>query len=123
MPSTPAYGTFLFSLLIYAFILSFATEIDRFIPCIDRINVVGSIIIMIMFIAMYGGEIKSFSETTFERRRLVAAAVNQNLSEVIVPRYSESLNKSRYLLSYLNDQKQYDTDYYIYYYGVRMIIK
>lgn len=123
-PATPAYGTFLFSLLIYAFILSFATEIGRFIPCIDRINVVGSIIIVIMFIAMYGGEIKSFSETTLERRRLVAEAVDLNLSEVIVPRYSESLNRSRYLLSYLNDQKQYDTDYYIYYYGgVRLVIK
>ncbi len=123
MPSCPLYGTFLFSLLVYAFLVSFSKEVENIIPRFNYVNIVGSICVVVFFIVTCSEEVRSFAGTTFERRRLVKEAVALNLTEVEVPRYNDSLNNGRYLLSYLNNQAEYDLDYYIDYYGVRLIIK
>ena len=101
--------------------LSICRKINDYI----RFNNVKNTIVIIMvtlFCFFNAQEIYSYSKTSFERRSLVAEAIEQSRSEVVVPRFDDNLSKARYLLSYLNDQKQYDTDHYRSFYGIRLVI-
>lgn len=84
--------------------------------------VVCTIVIMLLFVKSNVREVYHYSRVSIERRNLARSAVQEGQSEVAVPYFDSDLSTDRYLLSYLNDQNQYNTNYYIAYYGTRLVL-
>lgn len=123
-PRTAPYGLGLWILIVYTIFLKPISEINFFKDLKSRntISTVCTVAIMLLFIGANAKEVWYYSRVSIERRALVKEAVETKMSEVEVPLFDGDLSPDRYLLSYLNNQKQYDTEYYIRYYGTRLVV-
>ena len=120
----PYYGMDFWILIVYAILLRFIVELSLIIDKakIDILATACAGITILCFIGMYSKELRLYSSVSLQRRILAKEAVENNIEQVEVPRFEDSLLGDRYS-SDLNDQKQYNTAYYVAYYGTRLIIK
>lgn len=119
------YGLDLWILIVYIILLRMTKEISADRNTIDKrqpVWVVCTIVIMLLFVKSNVREVYHYSRVSIERRNLARSAVQEGQSEVAVPYFDSDLSTDRYLLSYLNDQNQYNTNYYIAYYGTRLVL-
>lgn len=64
----------------------------------------------------------SYTTAAIERQQLIETALEQHQSEVIVPRYPESASHPLIYLGFLNEQRPYDREFVIEYWGTHIII-
>ena len=75
---------------------------------------------MLSFISLNFSEINRYNEISYIRLQCAIYATKHNYDSIKVPLYDTSLSSDRYAIDYLNNQKQFDTDYVIKYYGTRL---
>ena len=121
-PQQPIYGEDLWILMVYSLLLSFAVKNSKYISVSNKSKVILTVIILIMFCIANFDELYSYCRVSYRRREIVNQAVMDGSNEVVVPKYEYFLTNYRYPVGDLNDQSQYNTTYYIKYYGVRLIV-
>lgn len=123
-PRTPSYGMELYVLLFYISIISYIHKCfsSSYIKSHDKVYILLPFVLIIALLIIHTNEIKSYYEVRQERIHIVQEAEKNNLPEVVIPCYPLSANTERFLLYYLNSQYQYDSNYYIAYYGRRLVI-
>ncbi len=120
----PAYGMG-FCVMLYYMIVIRALSDFPFFKTVENCTILGPTVALAtfcLFIFFNAREIVDYSRISIERRRLAQEAVQGSLDQIEVPRFGDDLSAKRYFLQYLNDQDEYDLDYYIGYYGTRLII-
>lgn len=124
-PQCPPYGMDMWIIMIYSILFIFVGRLEEYIPDMLRLKLITvcTLFFMVWFSIHHIEDIYAYSQVSIERRMKVKAAVEAGEVEVIVPRFDDSLSSNLYYLGYLNNQNQYDTDYYRAYYGVRLIIQ
>lgn len=123
MPRCPVYGLDLWGVFVYIFLLFFAVRINDYVNVPKMAGIMGTFALALFFSLSNIKEVYSYTKTSLRRRECVRIALEENKSEIVVPKFAESLSDERYHLGYLNSQDQYDRSYYQEYYGVRLIIE
>lgn len=123
VPHYPIYGEDLWIYMIYILCLNVAVRIRYYFSVKETFKFVLPVLLIVFFGVLNYNELYTYAKTSYRRRLLVREAVKKGEGQVVVPCFDEGLSQERYLLSYLNDQNQYDLDYYQWYYGTRLVIE
>jgi hypothetical protein len=117
---TPVYGTVLWLAFVLIFLL-------RNINVDEKLTRFGFVLIISAFLMISTAKhelpwMNSMRVTTNQWRTSIALAKSQGLKEVKVPAYPAITNNLYTLKNFLNNQINYDRDYYLSYYGIHIIV-
>lgn len=122
-PKCPQYGMDWWILTVYIVIFGMGSKLEKYFQVKQAVKIICPLVIIIAFTFGNIREIYSYEKVSYERRQLVEIALDNHESEVIVPKFDESLSVDRYEISGLNDQTQYDSEYFQKYYGTHLVIE
>jgi hypothetical protein len=120
--TVPKYGLVLWAALIVILLMKNITLPEKAGNKAPAIAAGLAFLILAAVLVMDVPWMKSYAQTTTQRRMLIETAVSDGKTEVEVPRYPEMTNRDITLVDFQNDQNQFDLDYYIDFYQIRIII-
>lgn len=89
-------------------------------PKIERI---AGIVFLFALLILNIPWMKTFRETTINRRALITEAVSLGKEQVVIPAYPKNVASLITFREYIDSQEQYDTPYYKQYYGIHVMIE
>ena len=126
----PTYGMDMWICLIYIILLKTA-DAEKLLAFIKEyasrdillksINIFAAVSLCILFAFNNFSWLKSYSSTALERHQLITEAVEEGLSEVIVPPYEDSAEHCLVPLGYLN--RGYTASYHVAYWGIPILVE
>lgn len=124
MPKVSDYGLDLWIVLVYLIIIKMIEEARKNWSFSDvLIQNLSGILLISFILVFYWNETVSYHSVYSERMDRIQSAVENGQTEVKVPLYPQQISSERFDVLYLNDQEQYDCDYYQRYYGIHVILE
>lgn len=121
-PSVPSYGLVFWLGIALIFLFRNLTVMFGFFSN-GKFNAVLSALIIAIILIMNVSWIRDYRSATIERRTLIRNAIQDGRSEVFVPRYPDNTSNSITMWGYRNNQENFDTVYYIKYYGIHIKVE
>lgn len=120
--TVPKYGLVMWTALVVILLMKNITLPEKAQSTAARVATGLSFLILVAVLTMDIPWMKSYADTTVQRRTLIESAVSDGKIEVVVPRYPEQTNRDITLVDFQNDQNQFGLDYYIDFYRIRIIV-
>lgn len=125
VPYCPKYALFGWQAVVLIVLFRLATNIPLDVNEIKKyyINIFLALIIIFLVVLNNAGWTRDMISTTNSWNELISAAKQENRTEVVVPQYLPSNNNIYTFYNYNNNPLEFTTDYYIKYYGLKVIPK
>lgn len=125
MPGTPMYGLGYWMAIIWILVAKIIriTEFEQGPDKIAFVQGTASLFILLWFGIQNVPWLEDYALVRQERIALIDEAVQVGAEEVLVPRYTETVDENLAVIDYLNGQGMYDTDVYRDYWGLRVKIE
>lgn len=123
MPRVPSYSMDLWIVLVVLVLVKLVHSAIGNIRLMPVLNKAAAVLLLCFVMSICHTEVSTVAAVSQERTWRIQAAAEQNLAEVVVPRYPDWLSPYRYPLQHWNDQKEYDYDYQREYYQTHVIVE